>query len=472
MRRADFRRTSLLAATALGLMGVVGLTQAAHASGFGLREGSADWLGNAFVGGEAKAYDASTAWTNPAGMALLDQTQISSNISYIGPSATFKGSNSNPLYGSPLGAGAQANVSGRDGGNAIAPAATGALFGVFVLNPEWRLGFSVTNPYGERTSYNKSWVGRYQSLVSSITGIDFSPSLSYKVNNHFSIGAGPVFEYFDARLTQAINTPLGAATGQDPTGDMHGDNVGFGYNIGLLYAFDDATRIGIDYHSRIKHSISGTQAMTVPASYYEAASEGGATGQVAGATIQQIESQNGGARTSITLPDSLGASLYHQVTPALALMGSVQWTDWSLFKQLRVTPDSGAPGLVIQENWRNTWFAGVGANYQVDDSLMLQTGFSFDESPVTNANRTPRVPDANHYNLGFGLKYKLTPSTTFGLAYLHVFTPGGTINSTALPTGYQQVAPGVNIPASGSGALTGSYAASDNSVTAGVNVVF
>ncbi|WBO59893.1 outer membrane protein transport protein [Acidocella sp. MX-AZ03] len=92
---------------------------------------------------------------------------------------------------------------------------------------------------------------------------------------------------------------------------------------------------------------------------------------------------------------------------------------------------------MINENWHNTWFAGIGANYQLSERLMLQAGFAFDQSPVTDSNRTSRVPDANHYDIGVGAQYKLTPATTFQLAYGHVFTPGGSVNTTAsssLPT--------------------------------------
>lgn len=436
MKKVDFRKPRLRAATALGLMGAIGLVPAmAHASGFGLREGAADWLGNAFAGDEAKAYDATTAYSNPAGMALLDQNQFSGNISYIGPSAKFNGTNTVTIGGAPV-----SQTSGRTG-NVVSPAASGALFGVFVLNPNWRLGFSVTNPYGERTSYPKDWVGRYQSLVSSVTGVDFSAALSYKVNNHLSVGGGPVVEYLNARLTQALPTnfvPIG-----DGRADVHGSDVALGYNLGALYQIDDSTRIGLDYRSRIRHNIHGTEAFTNYPPF--------------GGNLAV------NARTAITMPDSLSASIYHQVTPALALMGTVQWTHWDLFNALHVAPrTAGIPASTIQENWRNTWFAGVGANYQVTQRLMLQTGFSFDESPVTNSNRSSRVPDANHYNLGFGMKYKVLPSTTFELAYLHVFTPGGRISNT---TALSAQGPVLDT-------LTGDYSTSDNSVTAGVNVVF
>lgn len=433
------RYTNLSQVSVLALVAALGASGPAFASGFGLNEGSADWLGNAFAGEVAKAYDASTVSTNPAGMALLDSSELDSNVSYIGPSATFTGSASNPYTGG--------NVSGVNGGNAVAPAASAAAFGVWALAPKWRLGFSVTAPYGERVSYPGDFVGRYQSLVSSITDINLGLALSYKINDHFSVGGGPNIDYFNANLSQALNTPLSALTGKDAIGDIYGDDVGVGYNLGAIYKVDDTLRFGLDYRSRIRHNIKGGQHITVPPIY----------AAYSPLLAAMLNAANSHATTNITLPDSVSFGVYDQVTPRLALMASATWTEWSLFHALVVTATNGSGSSTLYENWHNSWFAGVGANYQLTDKLMLQTGFSYDESPVSNDNRTTRVPDADHYNLGIGAQYQLLPNTKLELAYLHLFSPGGKINNSA---------------SASAGMITGGYDDSDNSVTAGVTMKF
>ena len=91
---------------------------------------------------------------------------------------------------------------------------------------------------------------------------------------------------------------------------------------------------------------------------------------------------------------------------------------------------------------------------------MLQSGFGYDESPVNDANRTTRIPDSDHYILGFGAKYQVVQNVSLQLAYAHIFTPGGSINNSApSPTGL-------------AGVIAGSYDDSDNSVTGGMTIKF
>jgi long-chain fatty acid transport protein len=434
-----------------GLLGATCLSGAAFASGFGLKEGNADWLGTGFAGDEAKAYDASTAWSNPAGMALLNNNEFDGDLSVIAPKIQISGTASNPLTG-----GNSTGPSGRS--NDIAPAASGGTFLVLAPTPRWRVGFAVAAPFGERVAYPGDWNGRYQSLVSSITDISFNLVASYKVNDALSIGGGPAIDYFSARLTQALNIPtLSAATGQDPQDDIHGNNIGVGYNLGALYQLPDGSRLGVDYRSRVEHDVTGAQSVTIPSIYQLAALQSPQAAYLVGA----LQAQNEAGKVKITLPDSLSVGYYKPITDKLALMGSLQWTDWSLFNHLNVTTSSGALIASTPENWHNAWMAGLGANYDLTSKLRLQTGFAYDESPVTNASRTTRVPDADHYDLGFGVQYQVLPNVRLEGAYGHVFTGGGGINNTALVS--------ATTP---SGTLKGHYNLSDDSATLGVNVTF
>jgi long-chain fatty acid transport protein len=97
---------------------VLGSAGTAQASGFGLRDGSADWMANAFAGDTAKAYDASTAWSNPAGMVRLQQSELAFSLDAILANGTFTGANF-------FGPGAIA--SGTQGGHLLDSVVTGGL---------------------------------------------------------------------------------------------------------------------------------------------------------------------------------------------------------------------------------------------------------------------------------------------------------------------------------------------------------
>src|ERR1700747_3713052 len=75
--------------TIIGVAGFLCLTQNALGAGFALREGSADWEGNAFAGDTAKAYDASTVYANPAGMVRLNWNELDASVNVIAPNVRF-----------------------------------------------------------------------------------------------------------------------------------------------------------------------------------------------------------------------------------------------------------------------------------------------------------------------------------------------------------------------------------------------
>jgi len=122
-----------------------------------------------------------------------------------------------------------------------------------------------------------------------------------------------------------------------------------------------------------------------------------------------------------------------------------------------VPSNPGVTGSVLHENWRNTVAVSVGANYQLTKELMLQGGIGFDESPVTDSNRTSRIPDSNRYLIGLGAQYAVLPNVTLQAAYAHVFVASALINSQE---------------AANAGRLIGKYDNAANTASLGVKVRF
>ena len=138
--------------------------------------------------------------------------------------------------------------------------------------------------------------------------------------------------------------------------------------------------------------------------------------------------------TSVTLPDILSVGLYNEVNQQWAVFSDVAWTHWSLLKDVTIVPSNGTPTTTIPENLRSTWFGAVGVNFRPTEKLTLQAGAAFDESPVTNSNRTTRLPDNNHILLGFGATCAVMTGLKVQAGYLHVFAPQGSIDGSATPS--------------------------------------
>ena len=262
-----------------------------------------------------------------------------------------------------------------------------------------------------------------------------------------------MIDEFEARLTQAVNTygfftgglsPYASVAGVGNTvADMHGTDTGVGFNFGAMYKPDAQTNIGIDYRSQITHAVTGTQSFT-PSSAISSIPTYGST---IAATIAALSSS---ASTKLTLPDSITIGASRQMTPALRLMVEAQWVDWSVLQSVVVTTNSAATSSVLNENWRNTYYVGVGADYKIDDRLTLKGGVGYDQSPVTAANRTTRIPDTDRIIVGLGFGYDVTKSVRAEFGYAHIFGGTATINNAASL-------------AAGTGTIVGKYNDSDDS---------
>src|ERR1700730_14894173 len=155
-RACRFRRTGLAAAVGSAALLAAGHAGLAYGSAFALQEQSGSGLGNAFAGGAAAAEDASTIFTNPAGMSRLAGIQAVGAGSLICPSAKFSDTGSQPAMFQPL---------GGNGGDAGSCALVPALYLAVPINRQWAVGIGVNAPFGLKTEYDSDCVGRFQAVA-------------------------------------------------------------------------------------------------------------------------------------------------------------------------------------------------------------------------------------------------------------------------------------------------------------------
>ena len=423
---------------------LAGLCQQAAASGFAIIEHSASGMGNAFAGAAAVANDATTAWFNPAGLMLIKGAQLTVSGHIIDPSADYtdKGSSVNPaLTGGTV---APGSITGRndDGGSlAFVP----NLYYVRPLNEKMNFGLAINAPFGLETDYSDRWVGRYHALNSEIKTVNINPSLGWKISDQLSVGVGVSAQYVQAKLSQAIDSAAfclsaagsnpallsacgaaGLGVGQQSTQaldskvELDADDWSFGFNLGLMYAFNDATRLGASYRSGITQDAEGDANFKVNAALAPILGQVNAGLAAAGAN-QQLLVDTGIAAT-VELPDSFSLSLAHQATSKLQLLGDITWTGWSSFKELRIKFDSGQPDGVTEEAWDDVLRYSIGANYVLDDKWTLRIGLAYDEEAIPDTkHRTPRIPGNDRTWLSFGTGLNVSEKIHLDFGYAHLF---------------------------------------------------
>ncbi|MDZ7754411.1 MAG: outer membrane protein transport protein [Gammaproteobacteria bacterium] len=433
--------------TALWVAGVLAVgSQQACAAGFMLFEYSVSGLGNALAGGAASAEDASTIYANPAGMTRLGNSQFLGGAHVILPSTKFKDSNSQTAGG--------ASLEGGDGGDGGVNAVVPNLFYSHAIDDRWTAGLGITVPFGLSTDYDDGWQGRYHALESDLRTVNINPSVAFQVTPRWSVGLGVSALHGDLKefsnaidnfgvcgglLQQGVSGVTSGTCGAlggpanatvDSRVKLEGDDWGYGFNVGVLFQPDSRTRIGLSYRSKVELELDGSADYRLP----DAAAA--ASFRNAVNALPTVLSDSG-ASADLTLPEIVSISSFQQLSDRWSLMGDITWTRWSRFDSLVVEFDNGAPNLVIEEDWDNSFRVALGMTYTPSPTWTWRFGVAYDQAAAKRNDRvSPRIPDEDRTWVTAGFSFAATPSINLDVGYAHLFMPDRKIRLTNATTGH------------------------------------
>jgi len=413
----SFRTSSAVVTSLLTLV----LVQQAHGAGFAVREQSSTAQGNAFAGATAAATDISYMFFNPATLALHQGNQAQVSLSYILPEAEFRDGEAS-IAGGAVAIGGTDNA-GDIGDDALLP----ALYLSTEVADRVTFGLGLNAPFGLTTDNEDGWIGRYHALRSELTTININPAIGIRATDQFAFGLGLRIQYVDTTLTNAVDfgtigasqgVPGSVPTAQDGDVELEADDVSLGFNVGALYMPSDTTRFGLAFRSEIDHTAEGSADFTNDEAGIAAALNAG-TGLFA----------DTGAQADVTTPATISAGAYHEFDNGLALLAEAAWTEWSTFDELRIEFENPVqPDSITTQDWDNSWFVALGARYQLLPNVTLNGGIAFDESPIPDDTRTPRVPGSDRYWVAVGGQYDITSNISLNASYTHIFVEDGDIN--------------------------------------------
>ena len=376
----------------LAVLGFAALTPA-FGAGFLVRENSAEAVATSYAGNGSRASGPDTVFSNPAGMTRLQADGFELGASIILPSSTFSGAarQATPTGPVPL----AGNMGGDSGRTALIP----NLYGVVRVMPDVSIGIAITAPFGNSSEYDPGWVGRYLGTKTMATSADINPAIAWRINDTWSVGAGFSAQYLKLDVTQAIDqAAIFGAPVPDASFRFKAHDWSYGFNAGVLADFGD-TRVGLTYRSNINHRIEGTLNFT-------------------GAS-PLLGLVSGTASAKARLPSTTTLSITSDVAPNITLSADVQYSHWSLFKDVTIL--SANPPFPNVQGYRDAWMVAVGGIYRLSPRLALKAGIAFDQTPVTSRYRAVALPDTDRYLLGMGAEVRLTDSMTVEGAYGHSF---------------------------------------------------
>lgn len=425
------QRNTIKRLLSISLMGALtGLSGAALASNFQLFEYNGVNAGDAGAGGAAIAQDASTGFINPAGLTRLTHPQIVVAGTEVLAQTHFTGSSTwNSLISLP--APYSPSAYSQDGSNVSGSASVliPALHYAAPINVNMVFGFGISVPFGLSTQYAQSAMTRYAATNSEIQTIDLSPSVGFKINDKLSLGVGFDLVRFNAILNSIGGAPgfAGGTAGNryDSVSENEASDWGYGWHVGALYQFTRATRLGISYRSQVVLHPTGTSTLIGPAA--------NATFPV-GTTSARVT--NNGLATDMILPPMTTLSLYHDINHRWAIMGSAYYTQWKTIQTITLRNVAGAQGLPINvslpQNFNNTWRVAFGTNYKLNQKWLLRAGIGYDQSPVSDAFRSLRLPDNDRRLVSLGMHYQATKIVGLDLGWTRLFVKDVPVAYTAV----------------------------------------
>jgi long-chain fatty acid transport protein len=405
-------------------------TGAAHAAGFALYgESSGYTAGNYGAGVAAEARDASTGWYNPAGLALIRETETTFGGTGIFPNLRINGSTIYNTEGLPPFEQNFERVNGSYSG--FVPASHFAL----PVGERTTLGLSFTGPFGLSTDWAPDSPVRYSATYSELITATISPEIGSQIFDNFAVGAGMDFQYSRVKFNQIIGAPtLFQVLDQPPSSvdtfsNNKGASWGLGFHVGVMGMFNDNhTRIGVNYESRVRHVFYGhSELKGVLANNFDL------VGPIPGKGVWRNDDL---FSDPVDFPDVLTISAYQDINDRLAILGSAVYTGWSVFKDIQlnnvVVPNvSSTPPFAVTpadinttlpQNFNDAWRFALGANYYVTPRWMLRVGGGYDQSPTNNIDRNVRLPDVDRWAVAVGTHYQWRPNLGFDVGYTHLFS--------------------------------------------------
>ncbi len=430
----------------------------AAAEGYQVNAQSTKQAGMAHVGAAMKL-GAESMHFNPAGLVFMDKT-VDLSVGITGVFAHAKYSNG-----------------GYEAKNNVSPNTPIYSYAGFKIYDNLAAGIAFNTPYGSSIEWDDNWKGSHLIQEISLKAFNIQPTISWKICDKLSIGAGLMMEFGNIKLNRALIGPgemtymanymlqslsqilpseqVGAITPMvEPLLEemsryddaapasvaLRGDaGIRFGFNVGAMYDINEKFTIGLSYRSKVTAKVddgsidlryANEEHFTQLVGQINTLLEqfGPALGITNGISIPALNT--GTFASELPLPDNWNVGITYHPTKDWTVSGEVQFVGWGAYKQLAIhfSPSSlSSYDMTADKLYQNTRIYRLGAQYAATNRLDVRLGVYLDESPVKDDYLNPETPSMDKLGITAGLSFRPLDklSVDFAFTYLTGFGRDG-----------------------------------------------
>ncbi|MFH1532357.1 MAG: outer membrane protein transport protein [Pseudomonadota bacterium] len=389
----------------VGILALAFAASPALGAGIELQEQSAAAMGRVLAV-KARLEDASTVFFNPAGLAYLRGFQIQAGDNLVFPVFTAHDARDVPA-GESWGSDTTTN-------KLVAPPHAYFSWGTDVGSSGGiGVGAGVNFPFGLAMTWPDDFAGRHLIAGSNMMIPEILVGMAYAPVKQISFGATLVVSPAQIWLQKYLGPDFGLVGDDgspltDSTVTMSGFGVGIGANVGLQARPVEGLYLGFAYRSRIALKMEGDAHFNLDG----LADQGGFPDQA--------------VKTEFQLPDIFSLAVGYQILDAWYAEIDVEYTLWSLFKDIPLTfPDDGTGSLsqAIPQDWRDTVTVRFGNEITLGErqEWAIRAGAGYDPTPATSKYLSPMLPDSDRIFAAIGGGYEFDFGLGIDLSYLHTF---------------------------------------------------
>ena len=365
------------------------ISQSTHASGLYFYEIGTEDTALAGAGQAARAQDASTIVTNPAGMTRLPDHMFTGGLQAMDGDISYK---------------MDEGSRGKSPGDIMRIFPNASAFYSQKINDDLFAGIGLYGNYGLGTDYG-NWAGDRLIKKSTMAALTVSPSLAYKLNDRLSIGGSVNVNYGFLSLTRNVD-------GDDETEKDH--DWAMSYRLGLLMALTDQTRAGMTWTSKTEYDFDIDAKARFP-------------------NLPNIE-YDLPISAQVRAPQQIMLSLVHDINQQWSVMGDLGWQDWSQFG----SPQVSVSGQDIDKanRLKDSWHTALGVQYRPTEQWRLNAGVAFDSTIYESQSDVAlTLPTGDEWRFATGAQYQVTPQSNIGFAVSYLHMQSSRVQSPALLKG-------------------------------------